>query len=436
MQAEQRRETPSQERFENSSERGSAPGRKPEAAAAAPAGAVAEPAPSAPPKNARRPFAILGAIVLAAALGVGGYLYLTAGRESTDDAQVGADLVPVGARVAGQVMEVAIHENQLVKKGDLIAKLDDRDFVAKVKQAEAEVASAKAQADQADAQVAVISATSQGNLSSAKAAYSGSSVGVASADAQVAAMQAQLVRAEADVKKAQTDLNRARDLRAANAVPEERLDDAQSSFDSAQATLTQIRAQVVAAQESKRAALARVSEAAGRVTQSAPVDAQVAAARANAELAHAHVTSAEAALLLQQNQLGYTSIKAPADGVASKLSVHPGQLVGVGQSVVEIVPTTTYVIANFKETQVGRMRPGERATIEIDAYPRRKFEGKVESISGGTGASFSLLPADNASGNFVKVVQRVPVRIAWVNLPADVSLRAGLSVNAEVEVAQ
>src|SRR6185503_2945283 len=158
------------------------------------------------------------------------------------------------------------------------------------------------------------------------------------------------------------------------AVPEERLDDAQASFDQVQATLTQIRAQVVAAQESKRAAVARVSEAAGRVAQSAPVDAQVAAARANAELAHAHVTSAEAALLLQQNQLAYTNIKAPADGIASKLSVHPGQLVGVGQAVVEIVPTTTYVVANFKETQVGRMRPGERATIEIDAYPRRKFE--------------------------------------------------------------
>jgi hypothetical protein len=225
------------------------------------------------------------------------------------------------------------------------------------------------------------------------------------------------------VKKAQTDLNRARDLRAANAVPEERLDDAQSSFDSAQATLTQIRAQVVAAQESKRAAVARVSERRARHPKR-PVDAQVAAARANAELAHAHVTSAEAALLLQEISSLHEH-QGARDGRRVEALRSSGQLVGVGQSVVEIVPTTTYVIANFKETQVGRMRPGERATIEIDAYPRRKFEGKVESISGGTGASFSLLPADNASGNFVKVVQRVPVRIAWVNLPSDVSLRAG-----------
>ncbi len=120
--------------------------------------------------------------------------------------------------------------------------------------------------------------------------------------------------------------------------------------------------------------------------------------------------------------------------MASKLSVHPGQYVTVGQPIVELVPTATYVIANFKETQVGQMQPGQTARISIDAYPHRVFDGRVESLSGGTGSSFSLLPADNASGNFVKVVQRVPVRIAWVNLPPDVTLRAGLSVDATVRV--
>ena len=114
--------------------------------------------------------------------------------------------------------------------------------------------------------------------------------------------------------------------------------------------------------------------------------------------------------------------------------VHDGQLVGVGQPVVELVPTATYVLANFKETQIGHMRPGQHAEIEIDAFPGRKFEGKVESLAGGTGAAFSLLPADNATGNFVKVVQRVPVRIAWVNPPADVDLRAGLSADVTVTV--
>jgi len=271
-------------------------------------------------------------------------------------------------------------------------------------------------------------------LSSAQAAYSGSSVGVASAAAQVAAAQAAIVRAETDAHRADADLARAKQLFAANAIPDERLDAAQSSADLAKATVEQVRAQLTAAQEGRRAALAHVSEAAGRVAQSAPIEAQIASANAAADLAHARVSSAEAALELAKLQLSYTKLLAPADGLASKLAVHEGQLVGLAQPIVVIVPTSTYVVANFKETQVGKMRPGQRASISIDAYPHREFEGKVESLSGGTGSSFSLLPADNASGNFVKVVQRVPVRIAWVNLPPDVALRPGLSVDAVVEV--
>jgi membrane fusion protein (multidrug efflux system) len=401
-----------------------------------PRAAAAEEAPASAPKkaNGKRPFLVLGGVVAVALLAYGGYTVLTAGRESTDDAQVAADTVPVAARVAGQVLHVSIVENQKVKKGDLIATIDDTDYKAKVKQAEAELASAQAQKAQADAQVSIVTATSTGTLSSAKAAYSGSNVGVASAGAQVAAAQAAIVRAEADVRKADADLARAKELRAANAAPQAQLDNAQASYDFAQASLEQARAQLVAAQENKRAAFARVSEAAGRVAQSAPIDAQIAGAHAAADLAAARVTSAEAALDLSKLQLSYTKIVAPADGIASKLAMHDGQLAAPGQQVVAIVPTTTYVIANFKETQVGRMRPGQEAKISVDAYPHREFAGKVESISGGTGASFSLLPADNASGNFVKVVQRVPVRIAWVNPPSDVMLWAGLSVDAVVEV--
>jgi membrane fusion protein (multidrug efflux system) len=389
---------------------------------------------AAPAKRSRRPFAILG-IVLAMVLGgIGGYLALTAGEQSTDDAQVAADLVPIASRVAGPVVQVAIQENQLVKKGDLIAQIDDGDYVAKVKQAEAELASAKAQASAADAQVDIVGATSKGSLSSAKAAYSGSSVGVASADAQLAAAKAQRERAEADARKADGDLKRAKELREANAAPQERLDNAQAAFDSAQASLSQATAQLAVVDELKRAAQARVGEAAGRVAQSAPIDSQIAAAKANADLARARVEGAEAALNLAKLQLSYTKITAPADGLASKLAVHAGQFITSGQPVVELVPTTTYVIANFKETQVGQMKSGQTARISIDAFPHREFEGRVESLSGGTGSSFSLLPADNASGNFVKVVQRVPVRIAWVNLPSDVTLRAGLSVDATVMV--
>ena len=143
--------------------------------------------------------------------------------------------------------------------------------------------------------------------------------------------------------------------------------------------------------------------------------------------------SAEALLRLARLQLAYTQVTAPDDGIVSRLGVHEGQNVQAGQPVAELIPTRTFVVANFKETQIGRMSPGQRAEIRIDAYPGRVFEGTVESRSGGTGARFALVPPDNASGNFVKVVQRVPVRVAW-SRPPDVPLAAGLSAVVTVRV--
>ena len=161
------------------------------------------------------------------------------------------------------------------------------------------------------------------------------------------------------------------------------------------------------------------------------MQAQITAAQAQARLAHARVATAEAALQAAQLNLSYTKIVAPRDGIASKLAVHAGSYVTAGMPIVQLVPRTTYVLANFKETQMRDMRPGQRATVRIDALGRRDFEGKVESLSGGTGASFSLLPPDNASGNFVKVVQRVPVRISWSGPPAD---QVPVGSSAEVTV--
>ena len=323
-------------------------------------------------------------------------------------------------------------ENQLVKLGEPLAEIDDADYLAREKQAEAELATADAQAKAADAQVQVVEATSRGGLASARAMVSGSSAGVGSAAAQAQSAKASLDRAVVDMKKAQLDLDRAKELRAANAVPPQTLDNAQALFDSSAAAVAQARAQLAVAEEARATALAQVGEAQGRLSQSTPVDAQIDSARAQAMLAHAKVDSAKAQLDLAKLQLSYTKVLAPADGLASRLTVHPGQLVTIGQPVIQLVPTLTYLVANFKETQVGGMRPGQEAEIEVDAYPGRKFAGKVESLSGGTGASFSLLPADNATGNFVKVVQRVPVRIAWEGLPADVPMRAGLSADVTV----
>jgi membrane fusion protein (multidrug efflux system) len=389
---------------------------------------------AAPARRKRRPFLILGVIAALVLAGVGIYVVTTAGHEETDDAQVAADMVPIAARVSGQVTRVHIVENQQVKRGDLLVEIDPADYDAHVQEADAELATAKAQAAAAQAQVEIVEATSKGGLVSARAALSGSAAGVQSAAAQLQASKAAAARTDAELKKAEIDLQRATTLRQANAVPQERLDSAQIAFDTARAAKAQAEAQVALAEESRRSAESRVGEARGRVDQSAPVAPQIAAARANADLASARVRAAEAALALAKLQLGYTKVTAPADGYASKLTAHAGQMVTTGQPLIELVPTATYVIANFKETQVGQMRVGQPAHIEVDAFPGRKFEGKVESLAGGTGASFSLLPADNATGNFVKVVQRVPVRIAWVNPPGDVDLRAGLSADVTVDV--
>ncbi len=182
----------------------------------------------------------------------------------------------------------------------------------------------------------------------------------------------------------------------------------------------------------KNTAQSRIAEAQGRVEQSTPVEAQAAASRANSALAHARVASAETMLAQAQLNLSYAKIVAPQDGHISKLAVHVGQLVSPSQTITNVLPDSTYVIANFKETQVGGMHAGQLAEIAVDAYPGRTFHAKVESVAFGTGAQFSLLPPDNASGNFVKVVQRVPVKLVWTDLPDDVRVEAGLSADVTV----
>ncbi|HEY7376040.1 MAG TPA: HlyD family secretion protein [Polyangia bacterium] len=382
----------------------------------------------------RRPFVILGVVAVIALVTIGGYSLMTAGRENTDDAQVAADVVPVSARVSGVVAHTAIHDNQTVKRGDLLVELDGADARARVQQAEAELATAQAQAQASEAQVTIVEATSKGGLASARAALNGSTAGVGSAAAQIAAARAASARADAEMHKAEMDLGRARILRKAEAIPQDRFDTAQVSYDAAKAAKAEADAQVALAEDARRGAQSRVFEAQGRLNQSTPVAPQIAAARAGAALAAARVRSAEAALALAKLQLDYTRIVAPVDGFASKLAVHDGQLVAVGQPLVEIVPSAAYVVANFKETQIGSMRAGQPVKIDVDAFPGRDLHGKVDSLSAGTGASFSLLPPDNATGNFVKVVQRVPVRITLVDPPADLPLRPGLSATVTVDV--
>ena len=384
-------------------------------------------------KRGSRAYLILGAIVLVAVVAYFVYRAMTAGKESTDDAQVATDMVPIAARVAGNLVEVPVKDNQAVKKGDLIARIDPTDYDSREKQAEAEVAAALAQADAADAQVQIVSSSSKGGLTSAKAALTGSASAAAGANAQIAVAQAALARAESDAQKADTDLRRAQQLRKDDAIPQAQVDTYQSAASSAHAAVAQAQAQLSEAQQARTSAESRITEAQGRVEQSTPVNAQLDVAKANAALAHARAASAKAALDLAKQQLDYTRIVAPFDGHVSKLDVHLGQLVSPGQVLTNVLPNATYVIANFKETQIGNMRPGQSAEVSIDAFGGKTFHAKVDSISYGTGAAFSLLPPDNASGNFVKVVQRVPVKLVWSEAPNETELQAGLSADVTVE---
>ena len=406
-----------------------------EALERAPNEAKAEARPAAvAKKKSSRPYVIFGVVVALAAVAYFVFHTLTAGKESTDDSQVSADMVPVAARVGGALIAVPVTDNQAVKKGDLLAQIDPADYENKVKQADAELRAAKAQASAAEAQMRIVEASSKGGLSTARAQLSGTTSSVAGADAQVAAADAMVAKARADADKADNDLRRAQSLRKDDAIPQAQVDNLTSQAAAMHAAVAQAQAQLAAAQEMKNNARTRIAEAAGRVEQSAPVDAQVAVAKANADLAAARAAAAEVALAQAQLNLSYTKVVAPQDGHISKLGVHVGQLVQPSQTITNVLPVTTYVVANFKETQVGAMKIGQSADVVLDAYPGRTFHAKVESISFGTGAQFSMLPPDNASGNFVKVVQRVPVKLAWTDLPADLHLEAGLSADVTVRV--
>ncbi len=383
-------------------------------------------------KSRARPYVILGSVVALAAAVYGVVSWMSAGKEHTDDAQVDADAVAVSTRVAGVVLRVHVADNQAVKKGQLLIEIDPADLAAKEKQAEADLAAARAQAQAAEAQVAIVEASSKGGLSAARAELSGSASSVASADAQIESARAALERAKAESAQADTDRDRAEALFQQQAIPKAQIDTARSTAQAARAAAAQAQAQLAVAEDMKRTAQTHIAESQARVVQNTPVEAQLETVRAQADLARARADAAAAALDIAKLQLSYTRIEAPADGVLSRLSVREGQLAQAGQAVVVLVPATTYLIANFKETQVGAMHPGQRAEISIDAFPGRTFEGKVESTSPGTGARFSLLPPDNASGNFVKVVQRVPVKVAWTNVPSDVKLAAGLSADVTV----
>lgn len=390
--------------------------------------------PPRPKKKARRAYLLLIGLAGTALAIYFVHGYLTRDEVKTDDAQIDADVVPLAARVGGAILHLRVTDNQRVEAGALIAKLDDTDYKVKVAAAQAELDAATAQAEAAYAQVEIVRSTSGGALSSAKAQLLGTGASVQAAAAQVDAAQAAVARADAELAKAQGDLDRAKKLHDAGAVSGQALEVAQTTRDAAAAAVAAANANLAAARDQQALSVSRVAEAQGRVQQSTPVDRQIAAAVAASRLAAARVGSAKSALELAKLQLGYTEVTAPVAGYVSKIGAHEGQLVQAGMTLAMLVPARSYVIANFKETQIERIRPGDPVEISVDALGGHELGGKVESLSPGTGARFSLMPPDNATGNFVKVVQRVPVKIAWDDGQDLSPLRAGLSVEVKIHL--
>ncbi|HEY1692713.1 MAG TPA: HlyD family secretion protein [Polyangiaceae bacterium] len=395
-------------------------------------GAVSPPDATEGKRASKRPFVLVGLVVLAGVVALVAYVLRSRGLESTDDARVEGDVVTISVRVPGLVVAVPAEDNHRVHKGDLIAQVDDTDYAARRKQADAELAQARAQAAQAEAQEQMVAASARGSLAAGQAVVAGSSYEVRSAHANIASARAAVERAEGDERSTAVDLARNKALLAANAISQAKLDEVQAAADRARASLAEARAALSAAEEAWHAADARVSEAQGHLTQSAPIETQLDAARANTALQRARVTAAEAAVALAQSQLDATRVVAPADGLLTNLSLHPGVLAAVGTPVALLVPPEVYVVANFKETQIGAMRPGQPVTVSVDAFAPRVFEGRVDTIAGGTQGRFSLLPSDSAAENFVKVVQRVPVRVRLS--AADAVLLPGLSAGVTVNV--
>jgi membrane fusion protein (multidrug efflux system) len=396
---------------------------------------MAEPAIIQPRKSkAKRAYLLLAG--LAAAVLAIYYIhgFLTRNEVDTDDAQIDADVVPIASRVSGVVVHMRVHDNQPVEAGMVIAEIEPADYAAKVAAADADLAAADAQAEAADAQVEIVKSTSKGGLSSAKAMVAGSDASVRSAGAQVQAAAAALARSQVEGKKADDDLALAKKLHDAGAISGQQLKAAQTAADAAHAAVDAAQANLAASRDAQSQAQSRVAEAQGHLEQSTPVERQVAAAEAAAKLAHARVQSAQAALDLAKLQLSYTKIIAPVAGFTSRLAVHEGQMVQPGTVAVMIVPLQSYVIANFKETQLERIKAGDPAEISVDSLGGKTFHGKVDSVSPATGARFSMMPPDNATGNFVKVVQRVPVKIVWDGNVDTQQLHAGLSVEVKVHL--
>ena len=354
-----------------------------------------------PPNKQTRTRIIFSTVLLLMFLLLAQRWWWSRSHVASDNAQLEGHIVPIAARVAGYVLKVPVTDNQTIEQGNLLVELDPRDYAARTALAEA------------DYQQALSSAGKEGQPGVALAQIGAAQANAAAASSQTRTIEAQITEARANVDKARRDFIRARDLAVQKMVSPAALDAAETAVKTAEAHTGALEAQLKTTRES--------ASAAGQ---------QVSVSSAGLKAAQARAVAAEANLQLARNQLADTRVLAPATGIVSKKAVEPGQMIQTGQTLMYLVPTDQlWINANLKETELKQVRPGQDVEIEIDAYPDMQLKGHVDSFSPATGARFTLLPPDNSTGNFTKVVQRVPVKIVLDKLPANHPLRPGMSVS-------
>jgi membrane fusion protein (multidrug efflux system) len=375
----------------------------------------------------------LFALLIAALVWLFVYLH---SYESTDDAQVDGHIAPVGTRVNGTVLRVGVEDNQWVKAGDLLVELDPRDAQVALARAEAELARAEAQLAASHPQVPITTTTSQTRVTTSREDVSVARAALSASEREHESAIARVKEAEANHERATADLERYRFLLREKAIPPERWDEKLAQARATAATVDANRALARSAQKGVEEARERLNATESRLDEAnrnAPLAVEV--QRSTVSAGAAGVMSARAAVEQAKLDLDYTRVRAPIDGIIGRRSAEPGARVQPGQALLAIVDVRTlWVTANFKETQLGRMRPGQPADFRVDALGR-KFRGVVESLGGATGSRYSLLPPENATGNYVKVVQRVPVRIRIDPGQRDADrLRPGMSVVPSVRL--
>ncbi len=388
---------------------------------------------------------IAGAVLL---LGGGWYYLSTRNQVTTDNAQVDAHITPVSARISGTVSEVLVRDNQPVKAGQVLVRIDPRDLQARVNQAAAALALAESQARGAQVGVPLTEATTQSGTAGAEAQLAGAEAELSRAQttyrqastSDLAYARANIESKRATSERAQADLERMRPLAAKAEISRLQFDAylaaarvAENDLKAAEERLRAAEQQATGAQQAVQAVQSRVAQARAQLAASHANRKQVDVQAAQAQSAEAAVAQARANLETAQLQLGYTVIIAPEDGVVTHKSVEVGQVLQPGQTFLVLVPLEdVWVTANFKETQLAEVKPGQRVKVHVDMYGK-DFWGHVNSIAGASGARLSLLPPENATGNFVKVVQRIPVKIVLEHVPASVAiLRPGMNVEATI----